>query len=368
MLGETRTYSFERITSAIRLIDDGARFIATNPDPTGPSAEGPLPATGSVAALISRATGVEPYFVGKPNPLMMRSALNAIDAHSETTAMIGDRMDTDIVAGLEAGLETILVLTGVTARRRPSASRSARRGSSTRSPTWPTSWASDEGRRRCYLHHATLRRARGGAGPRSRRPRRSSWSSAATSRPAPLPVEMLYRLARLGDRVRWVMGNADRELVSAYDGGVRPEDCEDPIERLDAWVAQRLSREHRDLLASFEPVVRAEVDGLGPVLFCHGSPRSDNEIITALSPPERLAPMFDGVAEDVVVCGHTHHQFDRAECGKRVLNAGSVGMPYEDEPAAYWLWLGPDAEPPRTDYDVAAAAARMRASGSTGPR
>ena len=113
VLGETRTYSFERITSAIRLILGGARFIATNPDPTGPSAAGPLPATGSVAALISRATGVEPYFVGKPNPLMMRSALNAIDAHSETTAMIGDRMDTDIVAGLEAGLETILVLTGV---------------------------------------------------------------------------------------------------------------------------------------------------------------------------------------------------------------------------------------------------------------
>jgi NagD protein len=115
VLGETRTYSFERITAAIRLIGEGARFIATNPDPTGPSATGPLPATGSVAALISRATGVEPYFVGKPNPLMMRSALNAIDAHSETTAMIGDRMDTDIVAGLEAGLETILVLTGVTA-------------------------------------------------------------------------------------------------------------------------------------------------------------------------------------------------------------------------------------------------------------
>ena len=113
VLGETRTYSFERITHAIRLILGGARFIATNPDPTGPSAAGPLPATGSVAALISRATGVEPYFVGKPNPLMMRSALNAIDAHSETTAMIGDRMDTDIVAGLEAGLETILVLTGV---------------------------------------------------------------------------------------------------------------------------------------------------------------------------------------------------------------------------------------------------------------
>jgi NagD protein len=114
VLGETRTYSFERITQAIRLIAGGARFIATNPDPTGPSPSGPLPATGSVAALITRATGVEPYFVGKPNPLMMRSALNALGAHSETTAMIGDRMDTDIVAGLEAGMETILVLSGVT--------------------------------------------------------------------------------------------------------------------------------------------------------------------------------------------------------------------------------------------------------------
>ncbi|HEV3284067.1 MAG TPA: HAD-IIA family hydrolase [Solirubrobacteraceae bacterium] len=117
VLGETRTYSFERITRAIRLIAGGARFIATNPDPTGPSSEGPLPATGSVAALISRATGVAPYFVGKPNPLMMRSALNAIDAHSETAAMVGDRMDTDVVSGLEAGMETILVLTGVTSRQ-----------------------------------------------------------------------------------------------------------------------------------------------------------------------------------------------------------------------------------------------------------
>jgi NagD protein len=114
ILGETRTYSFERITQAIRLVGEGARFIATNPDPTGPSPAGPLPATGSVAALITKATGVEPYFVGKPNPLMMRTALNTLEAHSETTAMIGDRMDTDIVAGLEAGLETILVLSGVT--------------------------------------------------------------------------------------------------------------------------------------------------------------------------------------------------------------------------------------------------------------
>lgn len=113
VLGETRTYSFERITKAIQLISRGSRFIATNPDATGPSPTGPLPATGSVAALISKASGVAPYFVGKPNPLMIRTALNALDAHSETTAMIGDRMDTDVVAGLEAGLHTVLVLSGV---------------------------------------------------------------------------------------------------------------------------------------------------------------------------------------------------------------------------------------------------------------
>ena len=114
VLGETRTYSFEAITKAVRLINDGARFIATNPDATGPSLEGPMPATGAVAAMITRATGREPYFVGKPNPMMFRSALNRIDAHSEKTAMIGDRMDTDVVAGIEAGLQTFLVLTGST--------------------------------------------------------------------------------------------------------------------------------------------------------------------------------------------------------------------------------------------------------------
>ncbi|MFF7254828.1 HAD hydrolase-like protein [Streptomyces microflavus] len=113
-LGETRTYSFEALTKAIRLINAGARFICTNPDETGPSAEGPLPATGSVAALITKATGKEPYFAGKPNPLMMRTGLNAIGAHSETSAMIGDRMDTDVLAGLEAGMQTFLVLTGLT--------------------------------------------------------------------------------------------------------------------------------------------------------------------------------------------------------------------------------------------------------------
>ncbi len=116
VLGETRTYSFESITRAIRLVEGGARFIATNPDPTGPTLEGIVPGTGSVAALIERATGVSPYFIGKPNPLMMREAMNSLGAHSESSVMVGDRMDTDIVAGIEAGLQTILVLTGVTSR------------------------------------------------------------------------------------------------------------------------------------------------------------------------------------------------------------------------------------------------------------
>ncbi len=114
VLGETRTYSFEAITKAIRLIDGGARFLATNPDTSGPSQQGKLPATGSVAALISTATGRQPYYIGKPNPLMMRSALNRLGAHSETAVMIGDRMDTDIISGLEAGMRTIHVGTGST--------------------------------------------------------------------------------------------------------------------------------------------------------------------------------------------------------------------------------------------------------------
>lgn len=113
VVGETRNYSFDAITKAIRLIGQGARFIATNPDATGPSADGPMPATGAISALITKATGKEPYVVGKPNPMMFRSAMNRIGAHSETTAMIGDRMDTDIVAGIEAGLHTVLVLTGI---------------------------------------------------------------------------------------------------------------------------------------------------------------------------------------------------------------------------------------------------------------
>lgn len=116
VLGETEGYNYENVTKAIRLIGAGARFIATNPDVTGPSEAGIVPGCGAMAALIEKATGKTPFYVGKPNPLMMRSALNYLDVHSEDTAMVGDRMDTDIVAGVESGMRTILVLTGVTRR------------------------------------------------------------------------------------------------------------------------------------------------------------------------------------------------------------------------------------------------------------
>jgi NagD protein len=116
VLGETHSYVLEQITKAIRLVVQGAHFIATNPDPVGPSESGPVPACGAMAALIEKATGKSPFFVGKPNPLMMRTALNYLGVHSEHTVMVGDRMDTDIIAGVESGMETILVLSGVTRR------------------------------------------------------------------------------------------------------------------------------------------------------------------------------------------------------------------------------------------------------------
>jgi NagD protein len=116
VLGETNSYNFAMITKAVRLVAAGARFIATNPDPSGPGEGGLVPACGAMAALIETASGVAPFFVGKPNPLMMRTALNYLDVHSEETVMVGDRMDTDMVAGVESGMETILVLSGVTNR------------------------------------------------------------------------------------------------------------------------------------------------------------------------------------------------------------------------------------------------------------
>ncbi|NMD27685.1 MAG: HAD family hydrolase [Chloroflexi bacterium] len=116
VLGETFAYSIEQITIAVRLINAGARFIATNPDPVGNSEHGLVPACGAMAALIERATGIAPFYVGKPNPLMMRSALNYLDVHSENSIMVGDRMDTDVLSGISSGMDTVLVLSGTTDR------------------------------------------------------------------------------------------------------------------------------------------------------------------------------------------------------------------------------------------------------------
>jgi len=182
--------------------------------------------------------------------------------------------------------------------------------------------------------------------------------------PGPLQSETVERLRGLGERARFVMGNGDREVIAAFDAGASREEADDDVARVTAWSARALDRAQRDFLAGFEPVVSLEADDLGRVLFCHGSPRSDTEIITALTPPERLEPMLAGVAEEVVVCGHTHHQFVLDAGGRRVVNAGAVGMPYEGEAAAFWLLLGPDIDLRRTAYDVEAALDAMRASGA----
>jgi putative phosphoesterase len=177
----------------------------------------------------------------------------------------------------------------------------------------------------------------------------------------PMPAEVLDRLAGLEVPVRWVRGNADREMVASFDRGDTDPSAhpDDPPARVDAYAAGRITRAHRDLLASFEDVV--SLDG---ALFCHGSPRDDNEIITQLTPVQRLAPMLEGVSEALVVCGHTHHQFDLRAGDQRVVNAGSVGMPYQGDAAAFWLLVG-DGEPEfrRTEIDVDAVAAAIRASG-----
>lgn len=158
----------------------------------------------------------------------------------------------------------------------------------------------------------------------------------------PFPRETLETLLALDERARFVRGNTDRAL--------------------DDFAAGELTHEQRDFLAGLPLTVSVEVDGLGPVLFCHASPRSDEEIVTRVSPDERLAPMLERVAEEVVIGGHTHVQYDRSAAGKRIVNAGSVGMPYEDQPGAYWALLGPGLELRRTPYDLEDAVARIAAS------
>jgi predicted phosphodiesterase len=174
----------------------------------------------------------------------------------------------------------------------------------------------------------------------------------------PWPAETVERLRSLGDRVRWVRGNADRELAAVPEprpGGPPPEVIE--------WVRARLSEEQLAFVTGLPERQSVEVDGLGAALFCHATPRSDEELLTRISPDERWAAALADVAEGTVVVGHTHVQFDRRVGETRLVNAGSVGMPYEREPGAYWALVGPDVELRRTAYDVDAAAKAIEEAG-----
>jgi putative phosphoesterase len=174
----------------------------------------------------------------------------------------------------------------------------------------------------------------------------------------PWPNETVDRLRALGDRVRWIRGNADRELVdpseSQEEGG--------PPAHLMSWMRERLSEDQLEFLGALPLTETIAVDGVGRVLFCHATPRSDDELLTGISEEGRWQAALDGVDADVVVCGHTHIQFDRRVGDVRLVNAGSVGMPYEAQPGAYWLALGPDVRHRRTEYDTDAAAREIAAT------
>lgn len=176
----------------------------------------------------------------------------------------------------------------------------------------------------------------------------------------PMPRETLACLRALALPVRFIQGNADREVVAQMAGadiGAVPDHVRDVVR----WVAQQLQPEDARLMASWPPTVSVDIRGLGRALFCHATPRSDSEVFTRLMAEEHIRPAFEGVAAGLVVCGHTHMQFDRAVGTTRVVNAGSVGMPY-GEPGAHWLSLGPTVQFRRTEYDRAQAAARIAAT------
>ncbi len=177
----------------------------------------------------------------------------------------------------------------------------------------------------------------------------------------PLPGPTLDRLAELGDRAVWVHGNCEREMVTAYDGGVVPG----PNGTDAAASAALIGPAHRDRLDGLPLTVTLDVGGLGPVLFCHASPRRDDEMVLVDSPPERWAQVLADVTAPTVACGHTHMPFDRLAAGRRVLNPGSVGMPY-GHPGAGWALLGPSVVLRRTLYDTEAAARVIAASGYAG--
>jgi predicted phosphodiesterase len=184
--------------------------------------------------------------------------------------------------------------------------------------------------------------------------------------PGPMPKETLSRLIGLQERARFIRGNTDRELVDDYDGAsasVKTAADDNVWVRRSLWAAERITQTQRDLLASLPPTIALDIDGLGQTLFCHGSPRSDEEAITRLTPHELLDEMLAATSEELIVCGHTHVQFDREHGGKRIVNAGSVGMHSAGRPGAYWLLLGPDIELRRTMYDLNAATTRFRSTG-----
>lgn len=179
----------------------------------------------------------------------------------------------------------------------------------------------------------------------------------------PMPGPTLDLLANLGDRAIWVHGNCERELITAFDGGTIPG----PNGKSAAATAALIEARHRDRLDGLPLTVALDIAGLGPVLCCHATPRRDDEMILVDSPPERWAAVLGAVIERTVVCGHTHMQFDRLAAGHRVINAGSVGMPY-GSPGACWAMLGPAVTLRQTQYDTAAAAAAIEASGLDGAR
>ena len=182
-----------------------------------------------------------------------------------------------------------------------------------------------------------------------------------------MPRQTLDLLMALGSRAQFIRGNADRELVAYFDGdGLSEALRENDARNVGAWAARQITPQQRDFLAGLPESLALNVNGMGQVLFCHGSPRSDEEIITVATPEDRVRDMLAGVAQRVVVCGHTHMQFERRIGGTWVLNAGSVGMPYDGLPGAYWLLLGPGMAFQRTLYDLETAAQQIRVSGFPG--
>ncbi len=176
--------------------------------------------------------------------------------------------------------------------------------------------------------------------------------------PGPMPVETIRCLLDLDMPVQFIQGNGDREVLARMRGtetSTIPEQAREAVR----WVAKQLHPEFERLLASWPKTLRIQIRGLGDVLFCHATPRSDTDLFTRLTSEDRLLPIFEGLNVPVVVCGHTHMQFDRAIGGIRILNAGGVGMPF-GRPGADWLLLGPDAQPRHTPYDLAKAAERIR--------